>query len=115
MSTLTIEGWRKPSDGGKSVPLGDIHFVVGADEHLRLEEAEELLNNSDKKEVFLDVVMDQIQLVMPSECGQLSDCQFRVYMSSTSGEKRGQFHLVGHRASDGELVYSNCVMIDQMS
>ncbi|WP_397452775.1 hypothetical protein [Pseudomonas sp. NA-150] len=115
MSTLTIEGWRKPSDGSKSVPLGEIHFEVGAQEHLRLEAAEEQLNNSDQKEIFIDVDMSTINLVLPVECGPLSDCQFRVYLSSPSGDKRGQFHLVGHRASDDGLIYSNAVMIDQMS
>ncbi|POA17870.1 hypothetical protein C1886_19770 [Pseudomonas sp. FW300-N1A1] len=35
----------------------------------------------------------------------LADCQMRVYLHC----ERGQFHLVGHRASDGSLIYSNAV------
>jgi hypothetical protein len=34
----------------------------------------------------------------------------RVYLSA----ERGQFHLVGHRASDGSLIYTNAVLIDQL-
>jgi len=51
-------------------------------------------------------------LVTPQECGPLSDCRLRVYLSA--GDERGQFHLVGHRASDGSLIYTNAVMIDQL-
>ncbi|CAD5202420.1 hypothetical protein [Pseudomonas sp. FEN] len=41
-----------------------------------------------------------------------ADSQFRVYLSAR--DQRGQLHLVGHRESDGSLVYSNAVMIDQL-
>jgi len=53
-----------------------------------------------------------MELITPEECGPLSDCQLRVYLSA--GDQRGQFHLVGHRASDGSLIYTNAVMIDQL-
>ncbi|MNJ76923.1 hypothetical protein D3C77_743100 [compost metagenome] len=56
--------------------------------------------------------MEHMELITPSECGSLSDLQFRVYLSRD--DERGQFHLVGHRESDGSLVYTNSVMIDQL-
>jgi len=49
-------------------------------------------------------------LKLPEGYGPLSDCQMRVYIHN----ERGQFHLVGHRASDGSLIYSNAVLIDQL-
>ncbi|MCY1558702.1 hypothetical protein D9M68_956600 [compost metagenome] len=52
-----------------------------------------------------------MELSTPEECGPLSDIQWRVYLDA---DERGQFHLVGHRASDGGLVYTNAVMIDQL-
>lgn len=113
MNTFTIEGWCKTGDDSKPQALGDIHFHVSVADHVRLEAAEERLNKTLETEVMVDVDMSLMSLEMPPECGPLSDCQFRVYLS-TSGDQRGQFHLVGHRESDGSLVYSNAVMIDQL-
>jgi hypothetical protein len=113
MNTLTIEGWCKTSDDSKPLALGDIHFHVSLADHLRLEAAEEHLNKTHEAEIMVDVDMSEMNLIMPPECGPLSDCQFRVYLSAR-GDQRGQFHLVGHRESDGSLVYSNAVMIDQL-
>ena len=112
MNTLTIEGWCKTSDDKKSTPIGSIHFHVDDDSHLRMEEAEERLQNTHEAEIMIDVDMSNMELVTPEECGQLSDCQYRVYLSSS--EQRGFFHLVGHRATDGSLIYTNSVMVDQL-
>ncbi|MNO05938.1 hypothetical protein D3C81_2275160 [compost metagenome] len=60
---------------------------------------------------MVDVDMATLGLKIPDACGALSDCQFRVYLSD---DQRGQFHLVGHLARDGSLIYSNAVMIDQL-
>ena len=112
MSTLTIEGWCKGSGEQKSTPLGDIHFDIEGAVHTRLEQAEERLQQSHERETMVDVDMDALNLIMPEGYGPLADCHLRVYLSD---EQRGQFHLVGHRASDGSLIYSNAVLIAQLS
>lgn len=124
MNTLTIEGWRKRIGDEKSTPLGDIQFYVSEPTHLLLEQAEERLGKakdmheaeesmrSRETGIMIDVHVATLGLVMPGGYGPLSDCQFRVYLSESS--ERGQFHLVGHLASDGSLIYTNAVMIDQL-
>lgn len=111
MSTLTIEGWCKISGDKKSTPVGDIHFYVDGPVHVRLEQAEEYLQKTHDSEVMVDVDMSSLDLILPQGYGPLSDCQLRVYLN----EQRGQFHLVGHRASDGSLIYTNAVLVAQLS
>lgn len=113
MSTLTIASWRKVGDE-KSTPMGDIHFEINGDTHLSLEQAEERLQKTHEREIMLDADMSAMELKMPEGCGPLSDCQFRVYLSE-QGQHRGQFHLVGHLARDGSLIYTNAVLIDQLT
>ncbi|WP_095147428.1 MULTISPECIES: hypothetical protein [unclassified Pseudomonas] len=110
MSALTIEGWCKAGDDQKSVPVGEIHFYVDGPLHVRLEQAEERLQETHEPEAMVDVDMDTMDLIVPEGYGPLADCQMRVYLH----RERGQFHLVGHRASDGSLIYSNAVLIDQL-
>jgi hypothetical protein len=110
MSALTIEGWCKPSPDQKSNPVGEIHFYVDGPLHLRLEEAEERLQKTHEPEAMVDVDMSSMDLVLPEGYDPLSDCQMRVYLQ----HGRGQFHLVGHRASDGSMIYTNAVLIDQL-
>ncbi|PQO97987.1 MULTISPECIES: hypothetical protein [Pseudomonas] len=110
MSALTIEGWCKPSPDQKSIPVGEIHFYVDGPLHLRLEEAEERLQKTHESEAMVDVDMSTMELVLPEGYAPLSDCQMRVYLQ----HGRGQFHLVGHRASDGSMIYTNAVLIDQL-
>ena len=110
MSALTIEGWCKFNGAQKSTPIGEIHFYVDGPLHRGLEEAEERLQETHEKEAMVDVDMDTLELILPGEYGPLSDCQMRVYIHN----ERGQFHLVGHRASDGCLIYSNAVLVDQL-
>ncbi|MDE3738862.1 MULTISPECIES: hypothetical protein [Pseudomonas] len=112
MNTLTIKSWCKPKGAEKSIPMGDLHFHVNDTDHLRLEEAEERLQQTHEREMMIAADMEHMELITPSECGSLSDLQFRVYLSRD--DERGQFHLVGHRESDGSLVYTNSVMIDQL-
>ncbi|AGZ35391.1 hypothetical protein C4Q28_13720 [Pseudomonas sp. SWI6] len=112
MSTLTIEGWCKRDPTQKSTPLGEIHFDIQGANHRRLEQAEEYLQQSHETETMVDVDLASMNLVLPPGCGPLADCRLRVYLSE---EQRGQFHLVGHRASDGSLIYSNAVLIAQLS
>lgn len=112
MSSFEIESWCKPSPAEKSVPMGLIHFYIGGDQRVKLEQAEERLQRSGAAEELLDVDLATLELVTPPECGPLSDCQLRVYLRKE--DQRGQFHLVGHRASDGSLIYSNAVLIDAL-
>ena len=112
MNTLTVEGWCKKTGDAKSTALGEIHFYVSEADHLRLEQAEERLQETHEPEIMLDADMTTLELKMPEEYGPLADCQWRVYLSK--GDQRGQFHLVGHRAGNGGLVYSNSIMVDQL-
>ncbi|WP_223521353.1 hypothetical protein [Pseudomonas sp. GL-B-19] len=109
MSALTIDGWCKTSRDQKSTPVGEIHFYVDVPLRQRLEQAEERLQKSHEREVMVDVDMATLDLIVPEGYGPLSDCQMRVYLHL----ERGQYHLVGHRASDGSLIYTNAVLIDQ--
>jgi hypothetical protein len=111
MSTLTIEGWCKASGQQKSTSLGEIHFYVDGDLHLSLEQAEEFLEKTREPEAMVDVDMNTLELILPQGYGPLSDCQMRVYLR----EERGHFHLVGHRASNGSLIYTNAVLVAQLS
>ena len=92
--------------------MGLIHFYIGGDQRVKLEQAEERLQRSGAAEELLDVDLATLELVTPPECGPLSDCQLRVYLRKE--DQRGQFHLVGHRASDGSLIYTNAVLIDAL-
>ncbi|MBB2497498.1 hypothetical protein [Aquipseudomonas ullengensis] len=112
MSSFSIEGWCKTGNAEKSTPLGLIEFYINGVDHKHLEQAEEHLQKTQGKEVMVDVDMDTLELQLPEECGPLSDCQLRVYLRPS--DQRGQFHLVGHRASDGSLIYSNAILIDQL-
>ncbi|MCG8296463.1 hypothetical protein [Pseudomonas entomophila] len=112
MSTLTIEGWCKGNGDRRSTPVGDIHFDIQGATHTALEQAEERLQQSHEPEAMVDVDMDTLNLVLPEGYGPLADCRLRVYLSN---DARGQFHLVGHRASDGSLIYTNAVLIAQLS
>ena len=110
MSALTIEGWCKNSPGESPIPVGEIHFYVDGPLHRRMEQAEERLQKSQEPEVMVDVDMSTLDLTLPQGYGPLSDCQMRVYLHLD----RGQFHLVGHQSSDGSLIYTNAVLIDQL-
>lgn len=112
MNTMTIDGWCKTSAEQKSTPIGLIHFHVDDESHLRMEEAEQQLQETHESEIMIDVDMSSLELETPKECGPLSDCQLRVYLNSE--DQRGFFHLVGHRANDGSLIYTNSVMVEQL-
>ena len=112
MNTYTVEGWYRKS-GERPVPLEHIHFSISDARHLQLEAAEEELMRTHAPEKLVDVDMREIDLHMPRDCGPLSDCRLRVYLGG-HGQQRGQFHLIGHRAADGSLVYTNSIMVDQL-
>ncbi|MCC6076931.1 hypothetical protein ACFPTX_04440 [Pseudomonas sp. GCM10022188] len=112
MSSFEIESWCKRQPNEKSVPMGLMHFYIGGQNRRDLEEAEAYLQNSGEDEVLVPVDYNDLDLKTPPECGPLSDCRLRVYLRKD--DQRGQFHLVGHRASDGSLVYSNAMLIDAL-
>lgn len=112
MSSLSIEGWCKTSSMEKSTPVEQIHFYLNGNDHLRLEQAEERLQRTHEPEVMIDVDLTTLQLKVPQGYGPLIDCKLRVYLRPD--DQRGQFHLVGHRESDGSVVYTNAVLISQL-
>lgn len=113
MSTLTIEGWSKIGEQ-KSIPIGEVHFLVDGLVHEALEKAEERLQETHDPEAKVDVDVDSLELILPAGYGPLSDCYLRVYLKGNNGDPRGHFHLVGHQA-DGTLIYTNAVLIAQLS
>ncbi len=110
MSALNLKGHCKPSGAKQSMPIGMIHLNIPEEYHLRLEEAELKLQDSHEPELLIDIDIAAIDLETSVECGALSDCQLRVYLNPI--DHRGHFHLVGHRAADGSLIYSNAVLVD---
>lgn len=113
MSAFDIESWCKKSPTEKSEPMGQMHFYISDDDHINLEQAEERLQKSGEKEARVDVDPRTFDLKPPPECGALSDYYLRVYLRPD--DQRGQFHIVGHRSSDGALVYTNAMMIDMLA
>ena len=111
-NTYMLEGWCKAEDDADPTPIESLHFRISEETHLRLEEAEQQLSDSDQEEIFVDVDLDELELQTSDDCGPLSDIRLRVYLSAADG--RGNFHLAGHRASDGALVYSNAMMIETL-
>ncbi|WP_020683823.1 hypothetical protein [Marinobacterium rhizophilum] len=112
MNRFGIEAWYKPEGADKSAPLGLIRFRVTPDMHLKLSDAEDQLNDSDKLELDIDIEQAGLELETPPECGALKDCKFHVYHHKN--DPRAHFFLVGHRVSDNALVYSNAIVIDQL-
>ncbi|MEH6578552.1 MAG: hypothetical protein V7731_15935 [Amphritea sp.] len=113
MNTFTIESWCKPVGAEKSLPMGEISFRVNDEYHLEMESVEERLAASeDEKQAEIPVDMNTLELRTPAECGELSDCQFHVFVNKREG--RGHFFLKGHRANDHALIYSNAVMVDEL-
>lgn len=109
---LTLEGWCKPEESEEPTPIEALHFRVSEETHLRLDEAQQQLEESGQEEIFVDVDQAKLELETSSDCGPLADARLRVYFSPADG--RGNFHLVGHRASDGSLIYSDAVMIETL-
>ncbi|NIB42825.1 hypothetical protein HBA55_24675 [Pseudomaricurvus alkylphenolicus] len=112
MNTIELDCWHKEAGATQSTPVGMISFRVSESTHLELEKAEEELKTHPHDDLMLEVDPRQMEMQTPREIGLLSDCQLRVYLHKD--DLRGHFHLVGHRAADGSLVYSNAVMVDQL-
>lgn len=112
MSAMTLEGWCKTTAEQKPTPLEDIRFSLTDDNRLHLEQAEVYLQENHQKDMMVDADLNTLDVRMPDGVGPLADCMFRVYLGGP--EHRGQFHLVGHSARDGSLIYTNAVLIDQL-
>ena len=111
MNTFTLDAWCKPPGAARSSAIGNIHFHVSDEMHLKLERAEEQLSQRQaEKEMEIPADLDSLELALPTDCSELKDCHFHVYMRQ--GHDRGQFFLVGHRSEDNALIYSNAVMVD---
>jgi hypothetical protein len=109
---MTLEGWWKKPGAERPVALEHIRFRVSDDCHLLLEQVADGLVRNQEREALLNIDINELELEMPATCGPLEDCQLRVYISPW--DERSHFHLVGHRAADHSLVYSNAVMVDQL-
>ena len=112
MSTMNIEGWCKTNQNHKPLPLKNIHFHINEKDIINFEEAEEYLQTHEKSYMMIQANMKSLELEMPKGFGKLSDCCYRVYLNRSNN--KGYVHLVGHRASDGSLVYSNALLIEQL-
>jgi len=112
MNTLLVEGWCKMPGVEHAVPVEGIRFRISEACHLDLEAAEEELRRTHAPETVINVDTASMELQLPEGFAPLADCRLRVYLGPL--DSRGQFHLVGHRASDNALVYTNAVMVDQL-
>lgn len=110
MNTLTIEGWCKPEGASKSTRIESLHFRVSEEAHLAMEDAEEKLQDSGTTEVFVTPDMEGLELQTSADCGELTDCKFRVYLNAD--DQTSNFHLVAKRVSDGALIYSDAVLVE---
>ncbi len=110
MNTLSIEGWCKPEGASKSTRIESLHFRVSEAAHLEMENAEEKLRESDTTEVFVTPDMAGLELETSADCGELTDCKFRVYLNAD--DQTSNFHLVAKRVSDGALIYSDAVLVE---
>ena len=106
---LTLETWHKPQRARRSEEIGITRLEIDEHQYRRLEEVELELRSSDAKEAFLDLQDDDVILQPPAKCGSLADCRLRVYLRDD--DDSGLFHLVGRRAKDDALVYTNSVMV----
>jgi len=112
MDALTVEGWCEKPGVDEPVPLEAIRFHISAACHRQLEAAEQELCDTQAAEKFIELDMAALKLELPASVEPLTGCRFRVYLGPI--DSRGQFHLVGHRASDNALVYTKPVMVDQL-
>lgn len=113
MFPLTTDCYLKKTGDNDSQIIGKVKFHVSEADHRRLENAEAALQESGDDEIMLAISAEDIELQLPEAVGRLSDCQVRVYLNKQ--EDRGFFHIVGHRKSDGGLIYSDAIMIDYVT
>lgn len=113
MFPLTTDCYLKQLGTDESQWIGKVQFHMSESDHRRLEEAEEALQESGDDEMMLAISAEDMALELPESVGGLSDCLVRVYLNKQ--EDRGFFHIVGHRKSDGSLIYSDAVMIDYVT
>lgn len=106
---LALETYRKPALIGSSESVGYAKVMVGNGGYRELERLEERLRESEQDELMLDIDASDIELELPDDCGDMSDCKVRVYLD---GETRaGLFHVVGRSSRDSSLVYTEPAMV----
>lgn len=110
MNTLSIEGWCKPEGASESTRIESLHFRVSEEAHLEMEKAEKRMQESGEREAFVAADMNTLELATSDDCGELTDCKFRVYLSGD--DHTANFHLVAKRVSDGALIYSDAVLVE---
>ena len=106
---LTLETWHKPKRAQQSEEIGITHLQIDERQYRRLEEAELELKHSGRQETFLQLEEEDIDLQPPQGLGTLTDCKLRLYLREA--DDSGHFHLVGRRAQDDALVYTNSVLV----
>ena len=106
---LSLEAWEESSKSDQSEEVGTIRLEIGDREFRSLERMENELKQSENREAFLNVSPQTLSLQTPGHCGPLSDCKIRVYLREE--DDTGHFHLVGRRAENDALIYTNAVMV----
>jgi hypothetical protein len=67
MSSFSIDGWCQTGSTQKFTPVEQIHFYMSGNDRLRLEQAEEQLQQSHAPEVMIDVDMTTLDLQVPQD------------------------------------------------
>jgi hypothetical protein len=106
---LTLDTWYKPKRARQSEAIGITRLAIDEAQYRRLEQAELELKQSARQEMFLDLEQGDIDLQPPEGYGALADCKLRLYLRDA--DDSGHFHLVGRRAQDDALVYTNSVLV----
>lgn len=106
---LILETWHKPKQAKHSEEIGITRLHIDENQYRRLEQAELELKQSDCQEAFLDLEEEDIDLQPPQGFGALADCKIRLYLREA--DDSGHFHLVGRRAQDDALIYTNSVLV----
>ncbi len=106
---LALETWHKSHRAQQSEDVGITRLDIGETQYRNLEKIELELKESQRKEAFVEVDGSEIDLQTPRQCGPLAECRIRVYLRED--DESGHFHLVGRRARDDGLVYTNSVLV----
>lgn len=106
---LSLETFCKGADEQSSNEIGRSAVTVSADSYRKLEALEQQLRESDQQELFADIHDTAIDVETPDAVDQLRQCKVRLYLDGE--QQAAHFHLVGHRADDNSLIYTNPVLV----
>jgi len=110
MQQLMLACHIKPEGAERSESAGEMGFSLRPEDHLKLEEAQEALQQNDEPERYITIDLNSIQINSPSTLGDLEDGKFRIYLNKSDG--RGHFHLVAYTKQNHSLVYSDAAMVN---